>query len=253
MNHTNENKKKLPESIHYLTLRQLLGWLGILLPIILAAWSLFGACGEVQESISAYYYTPLRNVFIGILCSIALFLVSYTGYPKEPNERVSENVLTNIAGFLALGVAFFPTKFSETWIDTCHTCSYKSVFPEAFRYIHYCSAVLFFALLAFISHEKFTIYKGPLTEKRIKLHGVYRACGKAIVISIIIIIIYFLLEQFKIADAQKYPILNQCPPIFIFETIALWAFGSSWLIKGKAHIWLTYGWRIAKHKVSKAP
>lgn len=231
----------------------MLGWLGIFLPIVLVVWSLCSPCGEIQESISAYYYTPARNIFIGILCGIALFLVSYTGFPKNKTDYISENALTNIAGFLALGVAFFPTSFEESWSCACHTCLYSTAFPPLYKIIHLGSAVSFFSIVAYISYKKFTYLEGPLTDKRKVLHAIYKGCGITIAVSIVLMVFYFLLEHFEVLNSAKYPILNTLPPIFILETIALWAFGSSWLIKGKAHIWLTYGWRIAKHKVSKAP
>ena len=50
--------------ISYYTLRKLLGTLGIVLPIALAvgSWILRGS---IQPSISAYYYSPMRDLFAG--------------------------------------------------------------------------------------------------------------------------------------------------------------------------------------------
>lgn len=56
-----------------------------------------------QSSISAYYYTPVRPVFIAALGAIGVGLIIYRG-----NTRL-ENQLLDIAGFAALIVAFVPT------------------------------------------------------------------------------------------------------------------------------------------------
>lgn len=58
----------------------------------------------VQDSISAYYYTPVRGVFIGTLVTIGVCLVALKG------NTDTEDVLLNLAGMLAPGVAFIPTR-----------------------------------------------------------------------------------------------------------------------------------------------
>jgi hypothetical protein len=56
-----------------------------------------------QSSISAYYYTAVRNVFVAVLCCLGVMLIAYKG------SRDSEDVLLNLAGILAFFVAFVPT------------------------------------------------------------------------------------------------------------------------------------------------
>ena len=56
-----------------------------------------------QPSISAYYYTPVRAVLVGVLVTMGVCLIALKG-STEP-----EDVLLNIAGMLAPGVAFVPT------------------------------------------------------------------------------------------------------------------------------------------------
>jgi hypothetical protein len=55
-------------------------------------------------SISAYYYTPVRSVFVGALVAIGLALIALKG--RDAN---GEDVLLNVAGMLAPIVAFAPT------------------------------------------------------------------------------------------------------------------------------------------------
>jgi hypothetical protein len=63
--------------ISELTLRKAIGLLGVPLPVILAlgCW-LRGGCTTFESSISAYYGTDMRDVFVGVLLAIALFMFS---------------------------------------------------------------------------------------------------------------------------------------------------------------------------------
>src|SRR6478736_4754821 len=54
-------------------------------------------------SISAYYYTPARGVFVGSLCALGACLIAYKGHSPE------EDVLLNFSGFMAFVVAMVPT------------------------------------------------------------------------------------------------------------------------------------------------
>ncbi|MBB2986543.1 hypothetical protein [Terracoccus luteus] len=65
----------------------------------------WGATGRrcLQESISAYYYTPAQGVFVGVLVAIGVCLVSIKG------STDLEDVLLNTAGIFAPIVAFVPT------------------------------------------------------------------------------------------------------------------------------------------------
>jgi uncharacterized membrane protein YidH (DUF202 family) len=57
----------------------------------------------LQTSISAYYYTPVQAIFVGALMTIGVCMVVLKGN-TEP-----EDILLNVAGVLAPGVAFVPT------------------------------------------------------------------------------------------------------------------------------------------------
>ena len=68
---------------------------------IVLEWWAAGRC--LQPSISAYYYTPVHAVFIGVLVTMGVCLVALKG------NTDGEDVLMNLAGMLAPGVAFIPT------------------------------------------------------------------------------------------------------------------------------------------------
>jgi hypothetical protein len=55
-----------------------------------------------QTSISAYYYTPVRAIFVGSMIAVGLSLIVYKG-------RAWEDVCLNFAGMLAPVVAVVPT------------------------------------------------------------------------------------------------------------------------------------------------
>src|SRR5262245_5003850 len=89
--------------LSYLSLRKAIGLLGACLPFVLAI-GLFVLDGKgLQGSISGYYHTEMRDVFVGILCAIGVFLLSYRGYESE------DRIAGNLACAFAIGTALFPT------------------------------------------------------------------------------------------------------------------------------------------------
>ena len=92
----------LSQTYSYLALRKAVGWIGILLPFVLML-GMFLVFNEkpVLKTISLYYHSGMRDVFVGAICSIALFLFFYKGYNKW------DNWAGNLAGFFAVGIALF--------------------------------------------------------------------------------------------------------------------------------------------------
>lgn len=77
----------------------------VLLVLALAVGVLAATLAEgcVRSSISAYYFTSARNVFVAVLCALGVCLIVYKGSSE------TEDVLLNFAGFLAFVVAVVPT------------------------------------------------------------------------------------------------------------------------------------------------
>jgi len=73
----------------------------LLYTAVVLEWWAAGRC--LQPSISAYYYTPVHAVLIGVLVTMGVCLVALKG------NTDGEDVLMNLAGMLAPGVAFIPT------------------------------------------------------------------------------------------------------------------------------------------------
>lgn len=208
-------RSDMPELISFLTLRKAIGWLGCSLPFVLVLGSfLLGDCHHVQPSISHYYYTNMREVFVGILCSVGLFLFSYRGY------SMLDSTAANLAGVFGLGVALFPTDRIPGQYCQCDVVSL--IKTDASAIVHYACAASFFITLAFMSLVLFTRSKysnQDQTAQKRKRNKIYKACGYLMILSIAIIALF---------GAE-----TEGPLVFWFETLALLSFGISWLTKGE--------------------
>jgi hypothetical protein len=208
-----------PRLISFNTLRKSIGWFGIALPAAMLAGNyLFGSCHAIQDSNSHYYYTITGDLFVGILCAVAMFLLAYKGYPDDNTD----NILTSLTGICALFVAFFPTNDNST--DSCAVVHLP--INAARNWAHYGFSAAFFILLAFISYFLFTKSKGVKTKSKIRRNKVYRVCGVFIIVFIALIAIYLKMAD-RLSGLAKYK------PVFWLEWFALIAFGFSWLIKGE--------------------
>src|SRR5579859_3357286 len=92
-----------PLVVSYLDLRKAVGIIGLALPFVLAFGDILLHGLRIENSISSYYYTEMRNIFVGSLCAIAIFLMSYRGYDRR------DAIAGNLAFVFAIGVAFIPT------------------------------------------------------------------------------------------------------------------------------------------------
>lgn len=70
--HLSESTRTLVVS--YLGIRRAIGAIGLALPILLGpvGWLVFGI--EIQDNLSSYYHTALRDIFVGAMCAIGIFL-----------------------------------------------------------------------------------------------------------------------------------------------------------------------------------
>jgi hypothetical protein len=213
-----------PQLISFKTLRRVLGIIGVSLPVVLVLGSiLIDHCGEVQSSISNYYYTRMRNVIVGYLCALGLFLWSYKGYP----DSKWDNIAGNLACIFALGVAFFPTAVSKSELTVCIP---DAVDNGIIGVVHFVSAASLLLVLASFSLFIFTKGDSNPSPQKIKRNLLYRICGYIMLSSILLMAIYVIFLR------KSHPELENSDPVFWGETIALWAFGISWLTKGEVFL-----------------
>jgi len=159
--------------ISYLTLRRMLGVLGIALPFVLYFGGLIFFGDTLQYSISDYYHTRMRDVFVGIIVAIGMFLFSYTGY--KDSAPITDNTVTNLAGGSAIGLALFRTA-PGTELDLGGA-------------IHLVFSALFFLGLAYMAFFLFTKSdpSNPPTPRKLIRNTVYRVCAVVMGAAVVLI------------------------------------------------------------------
>jgi hypothetical protein len=217
MNQKGSNER--PIIVSFLTIRKVIGILGLVLPFAVAIGALmYGNVTGILGSISDYYYSNMRDVFIGILCGMSLFLLSYFGYDWQ------DKIASKICGIAALGVAFFPTKLKAGTLKPCLSLIDN---PDLSNIIHFTSAGLLFLAFSYFSLVLFQkTNKTQLSRQKIARNKIFRFCGINIICCMVLIGIYNL---FLTGTPVK-----SINPVFWLEVIMLWSFGISWLVKGGA-------------------
>ncbi|GGM64011.1 hypothetical protein GCM10011608_56650 [Micromonospora sonchi] len=197
-----------PDARTLLRLRLGVGGLGIALPIVLPAGHAL-ATGRIEllSSISSYYHSDMRDVFVGSLCAIGVFLVNY-------RYRRLDDVLSTMAGVLAVVVALVPTSTDAPPTDRA--------FPLG--RVHGIAAGLLFAILALFCLWRFPINGAPTAGTRVR-NALYRICGLAILTAIALAVA---------SNALSEPTREALQPFFWCEAVAVFAFGVAWLVKGEA-------------------
>lgn len=210
----------LPDStnalvVSYMGIRRAIGFSGLLLPVVLGpvGWLVFGI--DFQDNMSSYYHTALRDVFVGTMCSIGIFLFCYRGHDWV------ENWTANLGCVSALTVALFPLDPNS---DPLHQKSLAG-------YVHTMSGGVFFSTLAFYSlfhfpSSKVTSREGEPHES--ERNFVYRTSGIVILMSMVAMAAYL----FVIPAGWKR-FLNDYNFLFWMEWIAVWSFAAAWLTKGR--------------------
>ena len=225
MEETPETKSRL--IISYMTLRKAIGILGTALPFMLlfGGWIFFQT--DVQSSISSYYYTGMRDVFVGALFAIGFFLLSYKGYERADDNGgvlgfITDDIVGDFGFVFALGTALFPTAS-----DCLATGSERVI-----GFIHLTFATLLFLTLIYFSLFLFTkTHPGKVAKgRKLKRNYIYKGCGFTMIFCIMAI---FIISRFP-CDPDS--VLSSLDLVFWLEALMMVAFGFSWLTKGGA-IW----------------
>jgi len=212
-------KAPAPLIMSYLLMRVLIGVIAVLLPfaLILANWIIGHG---VQSSVSGYYYTPMRNIFVGSLCAIGVFLISYDGYD------LADRAITDVAGLCAICIACFPTTPAEPTARQALIGDLHLTFA--------CTAFVLLSLMAFRFAKRQPTPPGLTWWRRVEYafgftgpgdsqalaweRVVYRVSGGMILTCVILV--------YPLSAAAAHSLL-------VLETIMLAAFGLSWFVKGR--------------------
>lgn len=200
--------------VSYLTLRKVIGFVGLLMPIVVHVGGKLIDGIPLGNSISAYYYTHMRDEFVATLVVVGILLACY----RTPSPL--DNWLSPIAGIAAVGIAFFPMPQDvacRTFGIPVRDCQLPMMPGESF---HFYFVAIFFALVFYMVCFRFTKrFPGQPVQRKHSRNIVYRVCGLVMFCSFVTIGGMHLSHS----DAS----------IFWPESAAVMAFAIAWLVKGQ--------------------
>ncbi|MDX2933940.1 hypothetical protein [Streptomyces ipomoeae] len=186
-------------------LRLGVGIIGVLLPLALPlgnwiAARLDGHSGEDAwpGSMSGSYYTSTRDIFVGALCALGIFLIIY-------RFNKLNDIMGTIAGCCALGVALSPT--SPPGADATES-------PVAVLHFVFAAALLL-AMAAFC----LLMYRAPGLEEREYVRLPYLVAG-------VLILVFMALAVAAAATGVGDDWL--ITPLYLCEWFSVWSFGFAW-------------------------
>jgi Zn-dependent protease with chaperone function len=204
----------------YWYLRNAIGWIGLLMP----TWVKFGAYFRedigLLTSISAYYYTSMRDVFVATLVLVGVLLACYR------TDKLSDNIVAFVAGLAGVGIGLFPMnpEFAEVLINK-HPCLQTNTcyLGTGILGFHLFFVAVFFALTFYMVFFRFGANTKPApSTRKITRNILYKICGSIMFMSF---------------AAIAYMRYTHNPNIYLPETLAILAFATAWLVKGQAIVW----------------
>ncbi|MFG2913828.1 hypothetical protein ACGF0D_13160 [Kitasatospora sp. NPDC048298] len=187
-------------------LRLGVGLIGILLPPALPFGNWLSAVvtgrstdGFWPVSMSASYYTDTRNLFVGGLCALGVFLICYRFDRRDDRWSTA-------AGFFALGVALCPTSAGG-----------GSGVQRTVGVLHLVFAGLLFVMLAMFCLYSF---RNPRSAQPARVGTAYLVAG---------VVILAALGLSVLAGATGVGSDWSVRPLYLGEWLATWAFGMAWI------------------------
>jgi hypothetical protein len=208
----------------FLLMRAIIGFIGLTLPVVLiVADHLLGPnAPTVRSSLSSYYYSGTRDYFVGSLFAAGVFLIAYKMF-----ERSLSNLLSVVGGLAAITVTLFPTQ-RPPGTAAALTPIQQRLGEATVSHVHYTAAGIFIVSLAIITFS-FGRQEGRRSQQRPSGRArlspsfwrwFHWLAGLAILASVGFIV-FAEREHFFTSYA-----------LLVGETVALVAFGASWLTKG---------------------
>jgi hypothetical membrane protein len=207
----------------YLLERAIIGFIGITLPIVLIVGDhLLGPNAPfLRSALSDYYYAGTRDVFVGAMFSVGVFLVTYKIF-----ERSISNLLTIISGLSAFAIGLFPTTRPDG-VNISLTPLQLRLTEATVGRVHIISSGIFIVSLAIMSFL-FGLQEGRRPQQR--------PTGRAMLSprfwrwfhwTIALVILVAVTVTTWATDHHTFPRAR-----LIGEVVAVSAFGLSWLAKG---------------------
>jgi hypothetical protein len=196
----------------FLLLRKAIGWIGTLLPIVVIVGQAAFCSGPLPNSLSDYYYTPMRNILVGALCVLGVFLLLY-----DVSVRV-DRWITNAAGIGVLGVAFLPGSPPVPHLTTSE---------EVIGNLHvFFASIAFLGLAATMWRFAYAVSDGPDASPPSPRASVFYRVSACVMLGFVLLS--------GVAILLPLSIQNSTLAIYDTEAVAIFTFGISWLVKGRA-------------------
>ena len=204
-------------SLSYMSLRQAIGWTGLLMPITVKVGAFVFQGITTTGSISAYYYTGMRDVLVLTLVLVGALLACYRTPAKQ------DTWVGIFAGLAAIGIALFPTDLefaAQVLARYPETDGGKCYVIRGLLGYHFVFVGVFFALAFYLVYFRFGAFTptNP-TRQKVLRNKLYKICGVAMLLSFVAIGLL----------AWK----NNGDSIFWPEAAAVIAFAIAWLVKGQ--------------------
>jgi hypothetical protein len=203
----------------YLILRMGVGVVGIALPFILVFCDglLFDGHPFPRVSISAYYYSGMRDLMIGAICSIGVFLLAY-----KIAERNLDNTLSVVAGAGALVAALSPPSLPA---GVTPGPLQELIGTAVCAWTHFTAAVVLLMSLGGLSFF-FGLREGTRDPQIGKLPPKFWRIYHWVCAGLIAAALLWMgsFELFSYGGPSQ--------TLLYGETLSLSAFGASWLLKG---------------------
>ncbi|TWS25870.1 DUF998 domain-containing protein [Tsukamurella sputi] len=232
-----------------LTIRFNGGAVGMLLPVALIVVD-FATSGEycvrVRDSLSAYYHSGARDIFVIGLGIVGFLLISY-----KRDRRSAANVMSSIAGIAAIGVAAFPTRLpGPIPVGECGagaappvlTALQNALGEDRTALVHTVSALVVFAMFVLMCvttalHDRRNPFlrpavAGPGSSAWRRLLArvsngadwrVHLGCAVTIVV---------VSGLCALASATRAVLPLHLGPLWVAEVVGILAFSASWFVKG---------------------
>ena len=195
----------------YFNLRLGMGIIGIFLPLLLWLVAYVISSQGLLPSMSAYYHSVSRDVFVGALFAIGAAAFLYKGYSFK------ENIAMNLADIFAVGVAIFPTECPSVVAEAmCEAPTFKA--------IHAVSAILFFLTIAYVC-----LFRSNDTLRRVKDEARRKRYSRLYLIIGILMILLPILVLIKSYGYMNF--IGARSAIFWMEALAIWSFSAFWILK----------------------
>ena len=248
----------------YMVLRNAIGLIavGLTFAVYLGNWIIFShhrwACllpvgNQLPDSLSGYYYSHMRNVFVGGMSAAAVFLIFYRGDDRR------ERWLTNAAGVFAVAIALFPTSHphvSPGCGPVTQILRQPAPHESAIAWVHTGCLIGLMATIAFViwrytreysqEQQRKMVAEDQEVERDARLkrrnNKWYYGCIAAMTAAGI-----FAGVQELFGSHLK----AQAPWLLYAELVAFVAFGVAWFVKGRAIHRLGKSFQSAKANIGR--